>query len=445
VTARRYRLPRYRVMVLLICMGPITLRPAAAQTAEEESVARRPRPDFAPDGIALPDLLDGATRLVSASAREAPRDDAGSDLTLFPTLETDLIADSNILRTENQHQGDFGARLSGGVTLSREDELSGWSLAAQGDSTRYLRFSSQNGDQTSFRETGFWTPDQDVRVDLSVSERWQVEPLEDTGISIGRHRPNRYVEYDAQTSASYANDDWQVVASQQAKAYRFARNPPLVVDNELDRQQFLSTLHVARTLFEGTALYIEPSVNLRQYSREISIDGLRHNSSGGQLLGGMRYDLSSVTYVEAGAGWLRQEYVDKAFATVSGPALDGRAVWNPRDQLSLTLAVTRRIAESELPGTAGVETTAESAAADYEILDNLLADCSFSYTDMHYRFASGQSSRIDDITQYGVELRYLIDRNFSLAASWADYRRSSSTPGQALNFDRLSLSAQVHW
>jgi hypothetical protein len=419
--------------------------PALAQTAEEDSVARRPRPDYDAQGVAWPDLLDGLDRLISSEARRQPRDDAASDIMLYPTLQTALIADSNALRRQAGAQGDVAEQLVAGLAASSGDEDGGWSLSASGDSTRYLRFSSQNGDQARLRQSGFLAPSEDLRAELSFDEQWLVEPIEDSGTGYRQQRPNRYALYSSLLTLGYSSDDWQLVASEHAELYRYAGNPPAVIGNELDREQLTSTLHLARMIFDGTALFIEPEVNLRHYDREISTDGLRHDSSGGQVLAGLHYDLSSVTYIEAGAGWLRQDYVDHAFPSVSGPALQGRAVWNPLDRLSFGAGAQRRITESNLPGSSGVEATSENASADYEIDDNLLASFNFSFTDMRYKEAVGSASRVDDITQYGVELRYLIDETTSIAAAWTDYRRASTLAGAMLDFDRLTVSANLQW
>lgn len=419
--------------------------PAAAQTAEQDSVTHRPRPDYDAQGVSWPDLLDGFGRLVSPEARRQPRDDAASDVTLFPTAQTAVIADSNALRQQSRAQGDFATQLSAGLAASSTDEDRGWSLAGSGDTVRYLRFSSQNGDQVKLHQSGFLAPTEDLRADLAVDEQWLVEPIEDSSTGYRQQRPNRYALYSTQATLGYGSDDWQLLASGHAALYRYAGNPPAVVGNELDREELTSTLHLARTIFEGTALFIEPQLNLRHYDREISTDGLRHDSSGGQVLGGLRYDLSSVTYVEAGAGWMRQDYVDHAFPAVSGPALQGRAVWNPLDRLSFGAGAQRRIAESNLPGSSGVEVTSENASADYEIDDNLLASFNISFTDMRYKGAVGSSSRVDDITQYGVELRYLIDETLSIAAAWTDYRRASTLAGAMLDFNRLTVSATLQW
>jgi hypothetical protein len=419
--------------------------PALAQTAEEESVARRPRPDFDAPGIPLLDLIDGLDRLISPEAQRQPREDSGSDVTLFPSVQASLISDSNALRRQSGAQGDFAEQVTGGVAASGGDEDGGWSLTASGDSTRYLRFSSQNDDEARLHQSGFLAPTEDLRAELSFDEQWLVEPIEDSSTGYRQERPNRYALYEPRMVLGYSSEDWQILATEHAALYRYDSNPPAVVGNALDREELTSTLHIGHRLFEGTALFIEPEVNLRHYDRAISTDGLRHDSSGGQLLAGLQYDLSSVTYVEAGAGWMRQDYVDSAFPTVTGPALQGRAVWNPLDRLSFGAGAQRRIAESNLPGSSGVEVTSENASADYEIDDNLLASFNISFTDMRYKVEVGSSSRVDDITQYGVELRYLIDETLSIATAWSDYRRNSTVAGAMLDFNRLTVSANLQW
>lgn len=321
-----------RLWLLPLLTGLVAF-PCLGQTADDKSVTKRPRPDFDAEGIELPE----------------------TDLLLFPSLQPALIADSNALRTESNRRGDFAEKTAAELALQSDEEDRGWTLSADGDSTRYLRFPSQNADQGRLLQRGFIAPTEETRIGLDLSEEWLVQPIEDSGDGFRQQRPTPYSDRSALLTLGYADEDWQILASERAEAYRFGANPPVVIGDELDRNEFTSTLHIARQLFEGTALYIEPEVNLRHYLREVGVDGLRHSSSGGQMVAGLRYDLSSVTFIEAGAGWLRQDYADHAFATVVGPALQGRAVWNPLDQLSFTVLATRRVGESNLPNTAGVE------------------------------------------------------------------------------------------
>src|SRR5437868_8411375 len=79
---------------------------AHAQTAREDSVNYRPRPDFDPEGLYIDDIFDAVGRVVGAIPRDRKRDPSGSGVLVMPRLQLGSYYDTNVLRTPNNHRSD---------------------------------------------------------------------------------------------------------------------------------------------------------------------------------------------------------------------------------------------------------------------------------------------------------------------------------------------------
>lgn len=416
------------------------------QTAREEAVANRPRPDFEPEGLYIDDIFDAVGRSVGLVSRDQPRNGSGSGIMVFPRLQFGTYYDTNVLRTPSNRRSDVvqTERLSLDVTSDRDDN--GFEFGGFAENGSFARFVSENYQQYGGYAGGFLFPTDEIRLNARVSQERLRQLREETGAGSSQLRPTFYNLMTATAGADYRDRDWQVLSSGRVKRYAFEPNPPTLIGQESDRDEWTGTLRLGRAVSEGSAVFIEPQINTRNYREAVSTDGFRHNSSGYQILGGVRLDFSSVTYAELAAGWLDQSYVDPAFTHLSGPTFAGSFVWNPRDWISTLIDFGRRIDESVLPGVSGVQSSFVSGSLDYELDEDWLANAFLSYSTSQYRGASvGTNQRTDDTWRYGLGTRYLVDRWLWLGGSWTSFNRDSTSPGAELKFDQYIVTVSLQW
>lgn len=421
---------------------------ASAQTARDESVQLRPRPDYDPDGIYFGDLVDGLGRVIGVVPRTRPRSDATSTVVIFPTLTLGSYYDDNVLRTASNPRGDFVQTARAALDMSSDRDTHGFELGGYGEVGYFSRLVSENYHQFGGYAGGFLVPSDESRLGVRLSDERLREPREDTGGAVGQLRPTVYHLLTASVNGEYKDADWLLAPSGVLKTYTYQPNAPVVIGSEYDRDEYTGTFRIGRTVSEGSAVFIEPQVNTRSYHETVSpVDGLRHDSSGGQIIGGAHFDFSSVTYAELGAGWLQQHYEDPAFKTLSGPALLASATWNPRDWITVSLDAGRQITEAVIPGVSGVETTYVTGALDYEIDYNWLANFNLGYITADYRGSSAASGpqRSDTILRYSLGTRYFVARGASLALSWVSYDRSSNVASADLRYNQYIASLVLQW
>jgi hypothetical protein len=416
------------------------------ETAREDSVANRPRRDFQPEGLYIDDIFDAVGRSVGLVSRKKPRDDSGSGILVSPRIQFGTFYDTNVLRTPSNRKGDFARteRVTLDVTSERDDN--GFEFGGFAENGAFARFSSENYNQYGGYAGGFLFPTDEVRLNARVSQERLRQLREETGAGTSQLRPTFYSLTTLSAGADYRDRDWQLGSLGRLKRYVFETNPPVLIGQESDRDEWTGTFRVGRAVSEGSAVFIEPQINSRNYRQAVSTDGFRHDSSGYQILAGVRLDFSSVTYAELAAGWLDQSYVDSSFTHLSGPTFAGTFVWNPRDWLSVLADFGRRIDESVLPGVSGVESSFVSGAIDYELDENWLANANIGYSESQYRGASaGTNARVDDVWRYGLGTRYLVDRWLWLGGSWTSFNRDSTSTAAALKFDQFMMTVSLQW
>ncbi|MBV8538664.1 MAG: outer membrane beta-barrel protein [Alphaproteobacteria bacterium] len=421
---------------------------ALAQTARDESVQSRPRPDYDPDGIYFSDLVDGLGRVVGVVPKDRPRSDAPSTVVIYPTLTFGSYYDDNVLRTASNRRGDFVQTARAALDMSSDRDTHGFEVGGYGEVGYFSRLVSENYHQFGGYAGAFLVPSDESRLRVRLSDERLREPREDTGGATGQLRPTVYHLLTATMAGEYKNADWLLAPSGVLKTYTYQPNAPVVIGSEYDRDEYTGTFRVGHTMSEGSAVFIEPQINTRSYHEAVSpVDGFRHDSSGYQIIAGAHFDFSSVTYAEIGGGWLQQHYEDPAFKTLSGPALLATATWNPRDWITLSLDAGRQINEAVIPGVSGVETTYATATLDYELDYNWLANLNLGYITADYRGVpvGGGPERSDTILRYGVGTRYFVARGASVALNWVSYDRSSNVASADLKYNQYIVSLVLQW
>jgi hypothetical protein len=421
---------------------------AFAQTARDESVQSRPRPDYDPDGIYFSDLVDGLGRIAGVVPKDRPRADSPSTVVIFPTLTLGSYYDDNVLRTASNRRGDFVQTARAALDMSSDRDTHGFEVGGYGEVGHFSRFVSENYHQFGGYAGAFLVPSDESRLRVRLSDERLREPREDTGAGASQLRPTVYHLLTAAVTGEYKDADWLLAPSGVLKTYTYQPNAPVVIGSEYDRDEYTGTFRIGHTVSEGSAVFIEPQINTRSYHETVSaVDGFRHDSSGYQIIGGAHFDFSSVTYAEFGGGFLQQRYDDPAFKTLGGPALLASATWNPRDWITVSLDAGRQITEAVIPGISGVETTYATAALDYELDYNWLANLNVGYTSADYRGSpvGGGPLRSDTILRYGVGTRYFVARGASVALNWVGFHRSSNVAAADLKYNQYIASLVLQW
>ena len=201
--------------------------------------------------------------------------------------------------------------------------------------------------------------------------------------------------------------------------------------------------------------FVRASGNTQQYDHAAGtispgITIPTRNSNGYRVDLGARIDLTGVTFVEAYAGYIAQEYTAAAFSTIRGIDYGATMVWNATTLDTVKASAIRTVnnANAEVVGIAdspGYLASIQTVSIDHELLRNVLLNANVSYEVDNW----ANINRTDYVVGGGFGAKYLVSRNVYLGATYT-YQQRESHGGLAVgaipfsqNIFLLRLSTQL--
>jgi hypothetical protein len=133
-----------RSTLVMAMLAPAFPAVVAAQTAEQDSVQKRSRPDFDPIGIELDEFL-GVVGLVSAKTI-AQKSSPLSSFVVKPSFSVTGIYDSNIFLTENNVVGDKRVEYRPQVAIQSDWGRHSFGITGFGVLGRYAEYTDEDFD-----------------------------------------------------------------------------------------------------------------------------------------------------------------------------------------------------------------------------------------------------------------------------------------------------------
>jgi hypothetical protein len=99
-------------------------------------------------------------------------------------------------------------------------------------------------------------------------------------------------------------------------------------------------------LSSKTGVFVEGSINERDYKQPVSSSGLRRGSSGFVALSGMTFELTGKLTGEVSAGWGEQQSIEESFSPIEGFLLNGDIIWQPTPLSKVEFIARSEIAET---------------------------------------------------------------------------------------------------
>lgn len=391
---------------------------AGAQTAKEDSVGARAQSDFAPLGLELHRLWPGR------GGEPPPAEGLLSSLALFPKFETEVNRDDNIFRTESGAVADEILVLRPSLALRSDWDNHAVNLTAEVEFGRHDKTTSEDYEDYDLAA--------DTRID--VSEAWTISPR----LSHGKAHEQRGGVDDPGASAAqtvYRTSEGKIETQYFADAILLRGSGTWtvldyddagVIDNDdRDRLESAYSLRAGYEFSPGTVIFVQPGLRFVDYDQAVDNFGLRRDSEGYDVQVGLTWDVSGVTFAEFSIGYMERDYDDPALPTASGLSAQAVVIWNATDLLTVTATVGRQIAETTLPGVAGILQTAGSVRVDYEVLENLLINLE----------AAGQNDdfqgggREDDSMRLTAGAKYFMGRNWHGQLRYQRETRESNAIG----------------
>jgi len=418
--------------------------------AVKESVTQRPRKDFEAEGVTLRELLDLPGRLRTGGApvgerlvplepgrrevRPAGPGESGPgsgatwlnslvlDMRLKPTVELRSEYDDNLFRAEQTKISDLRNIVAPKLLATSDWTRHQLQLEASGRLGRHLDNTNEDFDD--------WALRQRLRLDVGRSHEFRFQATEgrghrDRGEFLLFQTGSRPVTFDY----LFGDFDWtykpDAVSARLRYRYRtfdyhdVGQFDPDVDDVATHDVHFRAGYDIA----PGTTVWLEPGHFDTRYTGTSRFGLPDRSAQAAQLLGGLTYNVSDVSFAEAGLGYFRGEPDSAQLEDFSGLAAQLRVVWNVTSLFTLEADGGRFVEEASFFGTApGLPTyfgsartaTRLSLGAAWDPAENVIVEGKYAYAHEDHIVPDGFGELIRRRHRGEIGVRYLLNPNLHL-------------------------------
>lgn len=420
-----------RAALMVAVVAPAIPAVVSAQTAKQDAVQNRSRPDFDPIGIELDELL-GLVGIVSAKTIEQ-KSSPLSSFVVKPSFGVTGAYDSNIFLTENNAVGDKRVEYRPQVAIQSDWGRHSFAVTAFGLFGRYVENTDEDFNDYQLQANGRLDIHDNKKLELlaGVAQRHEERDEEDDP---GRgFKPTVSFNKFVNLTFEYLADVFLTRLRFDVEHQDFKDSDG--VDNDVRDETIIETsLRLGYEFTPGTSVFVEPSGDLRIFDQPRDGAGnLQDNWAVGSLVG-MTFDVTGVTFLEFGVGFEYRSFDDPLFGSEFNLDFSVKHIWNVTDLISLTTDIERTFEDSATPGVSGTTEYSLSTTADYEFLDNVIISAgvglSFSET--------SQTNREDFDVSPTLGVRYLVNENWTARLDLGYTMRDSSATNES--YDNYSAS-----
>lgn len=387
-------------------------------SAEQDSVLLRARPEFEPAGLDLDLLLSGIG--LADKPEITGRRSALASLQVFPRLDFETVFDSNLFRSKEE-TSDQVFIVSPSLSLRSDWVRHSLEVFGSANVARYVRTATENYEDYLGRVSGTVDFYDNFKVSgaLQYAQRHQqrgeiIDPGDTSGATI-------IDEGKVRVSAAFTQAALTLSGNFESVFSDFV-STDRIDNDDLDQTDHTLTFRASLEVDPGTSVFVQPKYVRRDYDRDLDGSGFLQDSEGIEILGGLRWDASGVTFFEFGLGYLRHEFDDSRFSTIQGPTASVKMIWNFTDLWTLTLDVSRSVTETADQAFSGVLNTEFKSRLDYEFLYNTVFSLKYEYGDEDY----DGSTRSDERTLAGFRVKHLFNE-FLFAELDVEHERLNSS------------------
>lgn len=382
-----------------------------------QTVVGRPRPDYDPVGVRLGGFM------------------------LLPDLGVQESYNSNIFATNANEKSDFITTIEPKLDLRSNWNNHALNLHADSSINRYASHDSENYTDYTLSADGRLDVLRDFRLYGGAGYQIRHEPRSSPD-NQGGVEPTEYTVYGANAGAEKEFNRLSFRLDGKAERYRYdnVQNAAgaTLDQSGRDRDQYEVGLKTGYEIAPLRQVYLLTNYNTREYDNLTG--GFNRDSDGYLLAAGAQYDLTGLIFLDAYAGYRRQDYSDARLDQIDGWASGVKVTWNITRLTTITGTLDRDVEETTLANSPGYFQTRGELRVDHELLRNLILTGSLGYQNDDFQGIA----RNDDYYLAGLGAKYLIDRNFSLSGGYGYRTRESNISGSDFDENVVMVRLNSH-
>ncbi len=399
---------------LVVAAVPLTLPGGALAQDRDPFTLRR----------TAPLLRDDVAGTRAIPGYEAPGLRMGA-LRILPEVTLRSEADSNLLNRARDKEGDVALTIAPAVTAAGDLGGTRLTLGASVSAVRHARLTAQ--DHETFALEAKAATSLTSVLELGVAAGWsrRAEPNYTAGAASSDGSATLYQQIDATLGAALGLGRTRVLGRLDLARldYLPVGTSGLRLDQSFrDQCAVTATVRAERTLAGGQVLFASGALRRGTSLHPTAFSD--RTARGGEVLAGLRGELTHLISAELGAGYQWRDYRSRLLRDYRGAAFRARIEWYATPLVSIALNARRDIVDSGLPTAAGVVVDSVQLRGFYEVKRNLnlIATVAASREEYRDEVTAGLSAHA---VSAGVEARLALSRRY-LVGAFARYRNRSS-------------------
>ncbi|SMQ60942.1 hypothetical protein SAMN06297468_0487 [Altererythrobacter xiamenensis] len=389
--------------------------------------------------IAQPEEVVTPVEMFDADAGEGVR--LSSSYIFYPRAVIDLTYDSNVYNVDAPETEDAYVSFQPGFALKSDFGRHAVGLEARGEIRRYFDISDENSEQYDIVATTLLELGEGIDVDTYVGFARGIERRGTLGDVFFTDEPVAY--HEKRAGLDITRDGGRLVLGAGAAILKRDYSDTLVggVPTDLsirDVKVANAKLRADLGLDRRTGLFAEVGVNQIDYELPTVTP---RDSDGLSALVGVRHEVTSLLEVEAGVGYIHQNFDDPATPSANEFNYRLAASWTPRPQWRLTAAAARLVDASRSQESPAIITSDFRLGAQRALGDRILVGAEAAYTEENYR----GSPRKDERFTVAASTTYRLAERIGITAK-AGYRdQDGGAFGRSYNGFTASIGVRAAW
>jgi len=381
------------------------------QSALEQSVVLRGRPDYDPPGI-----------------------HAGGFL-IFPKLEIGERYDDNIRATQHNRLDDFATTIAPSVTVESTWSRHALGLQAFGVREQFAEHSSENSTEGGVNLTGRLDMTEQDFLSGFLSYSHQIQPRSEPD-DTGQRHPSAFDDYIAQSS--YAHRFSRVEVSFNTRMERLDYTTSF--DNDRDRTAFTIGPRVSYLLSPSFIPFVQAGYHDENFDAALDRSGVNRDSQTFSGSGGFTFDIDTMLSGQITVGEFHTNFDDPSFKDTTNFGFDGILTWNVTTLTTITGEISRRAVVTTEAGSSSRLATQASVRVDHQLLHNVLIGGEVMYRNDNYQ----SSNRNDNTVDATIGVSYLLNRNAAISLSYEHDMRDSNFADAGFDDNVVRLGLDLH-
>jgi hypothetical protein len=381
-------------------------------------------------------VLLAASPAVAQEAAPVPAADTSSSVL---DLGIDLSGgySDNLFATRNYKVDDFILVMSPTARWTFVDGQDRIVLRGEGEIGRYSDVKSENYDDWLLGADGRFQISSDLTLLGGGEYQWEHESRSSPDAESGLE-PTEYDRLYLFGGAILRTGKFTLRPAVQFNRYDFsdvAADGGPINNDDRDRSQWEVGARIAHSVGNGTDLFVQGSLDRRNYDDQVDDFGFRRSSRGKSITAGVRKTFSRQLNAEIFAGYLDQDYADPDLKDVRTFDIGALVNWTGPRGLGATFRLDRSVEETTLPGTSSYLLTAGYLTLSATPHPRLQTGLTLGGSKYDYRGAP----RSEFVTSGDLWFRYWLNAHIHAGLSYSLSSRSSNAAGLDFDENRLML------